>query len=380
MKVKFETNEVFPKLLQVASVINAKNSMAILSDVCFNVGTENIIMTASDGENWVTERAEVLSSDMEATFCVPAKDISNCLKTLSDENVTMTLDEEAKTVTLDYGDGRISLPYESSNEFPKPNLSVEDASEVILSGSLFKKAVRLARESTENSIVMPVMSGVHFTFSGSEMIVNGASHARVMKFVESLSAWQKSQYDNFTLPPKASSVILSVLEGVEEDVKLRFTDKAASVSNRNFKITARLLEGNYPDCERVIPTNNSIVIEVEKERMIQALRRVLSIENSNSLVTLYINKETITVSAEDASYGRTSEETVRCVNETDGEIEICFNGEVVSDAMKSIEDENVVISMSAPSRPALIHAKTQEQSEKYLSVIMPMVINNKVSQ
>jgi DNA polymerase-3 subunit beta len=374
MKVTFETNEVLPKLMQAASVINSKNSISVLSDVCFTISEDNIIMTASDGENWVTERADVVISDMDASICVAAKDIINCLKTLSDENVTMTIDKDASTVTLDYGSGKINLPYDASDDFPTPNLSVDGASEIIVYSNLIKTAISLARASTENSIVRPIMSGVHFLFSDGTMTVNGASHARVVKFVEHVKADSDMSYFEFTLPPKAYSVITSVLEGVSEDVKLKFTDKAVSVSNRNFRITARLLEGAYPDCNLVIPQNSPIKIEVDKECMFQALRRVLSIDNSNRLFTLYVNRDTITVSAEDISFGRTSEEEMRCVNPTDSELQICFNGDVVSDVLRSIDDEEVVIEMSAPTLPAVFHAKDEVKSEKYMSVVMPMQI------
>ena len=380
MKVTFEVNEVLPKLTDVASVINSKNSIAILSDVCIMVSKESIIFTASDGENWVTERADILTSDMETTFCTVAKDLINCLSTLRDENVTVTLDEETKMMTLDYVSGKINLPYESADDFPNPNLSVDSASEVIVNGSLVRSVIKLASTSTENSVVRPIMSGVHFKFSDGKMTVNGASHLRVVKLVEDAALNDGAEYDKFTLPPKAASVIMSVLDGVDEDVKLKFTDKAVSVSNRNFKITARLLEGNYPDCDMVIPKSNTISVEVENEQMVQALRHVLSIDNASRLVTLLLSCDSITVSAEDVNFGRTSEESVRCKNYSQSELKICFNGEVLSETLRSIENDNVVLEMTAPTRPAIICSNDEAKREKYISVIMPMVVQTPIVQ
>lgn len=380
MKVTFEVNEVLPKLTDVASVINTRNSIAILSDVCIIVSKEGIIFTASDGENWVTERANILTSDMESTFCTVAKDLINCLSTLRDENITVTLDEESKLMTLDYVSGKINLPYESADDFPKPNVSVESASEVILGSSLAKSVIKLAGASTENSAVRPIMSGVHFRFADGKMKVNGASHLRVVRIVENASLNDGAEYDRFTLPPKASSVITNVLDGIDEDVKLKFTDKAVSVSNRNFKITARLLEGKYPDCDMLIPKDNSVSIEVEKERMVQALRHVLSIENASRLVVLSIVGDSIMVSAEDMSYSRKSEESVKCKNYTQNELTICFNGEVLSETLRSIEDDNVVMEMSDPERPAVICAKDDKEKARYLSLIMPMVMQSPIVQ
>lgn len=378
MKVTFEVNEVMPKLTDVASVINSKNSITILSDVCIMVSNESIILTASDGENWVTERADVLFSDIEAMFCTPAKDLINCMSTLRDENVTITLDEETKMMTLDYLSGKINLPYESADDFPKPNLSIESASEMIVNGGIVRNAIKIAGSSTENSVVRPIMSGVHFRFSDGIMKVNGASHLRLVRIVEDASLNDGAEYDRFTLPTKASSVISNVLDGTDGDVKIKFTDKAVSVSNRNMKITARLLDGKYPDCDSMIPENSPVVIEVIKEQMIMALKHVLSIDNASRLVVLTISDNTINISAEDINFGRTSEEDVRCINANGSEISICFNGEVLCDTIRSMESESVMIEMTNPRMPALICPKEEDRRKRYISVLMPMVIQNPI--
>lgn len=380
MKVTFETNEVLPRLIGVASVINAKNAIPILSDVCVSVKNDSIILTASDGENWVTERADILSSDSETVFCTNAKDLISCLSTLSDENVTITLDEDRKQMTIDYVSGKMSLPYESSDDFPYPNINVDGASSVIVDSNIVKNSIKLAKSSTENSTIRPIMGGVHFKFREGKMTINGACHKRVVKIVEDAVLDNESEYTGFTLPQKASSVILSVLESVDGDVKLRFTDKVVSVSNKNFKITARLLEGAYPDCDMVIPKKSTVIVEVDNECMVQALRRVLSIDNANRLVVLSISSDDIKVSAEDVNYGRTSEESVGCDNKTNNELEICFNGDVLSETLKSIKNETVLFEMSEPERPALICSKDEKEREKYISVMMPMVIRNNLSQ
>lgn len=380
MKVTFETNEVLPKLIDVASVIDSKNNTSILSDVCITVSSENIIFTASDGENWVTERADILASDMQATFCTVAKDIVNCLKTLADENVTLTFDEESSMMTLDYVSGKINLPYESARDFPKPNLSAEGASETIVNGSVVKNAIKLANTATENSVVQPMMGGVHFGFSEGKMTVNGACHKKIVKLVEEASLNNGAVINQFTLPPKASFVITRVLEGVEDDVKLKFTDKVVSISNRNFRITARLLEGNYPNCDMVIPKSSSVNIEVEKERILQALKHVLSIDNASRLVVLSLYGDSITISAEDINFGRTSEESVRCKNYTQSELKICFNGEVLSEALRSVDGDSVVFEMSEPKRPAIIYSSEDGSKDKYLSVLMPMVMQTPIVQ
>lgn len=380
MKVVFETNEVFSKLFSVTSVINPKSTIPILSDVCISVNDKSIIFTASDGENWATKRADVLTSDMDAVFCTPAKDIINCLGALFDENVTMSLDEEGKTMTLEYTNGKINLPYESADEFPTPNINIDGASDFIVNSSLLKSHIKLAKSSTENSTIRPIMGGVHFRFDGEKMIINGASHKRIVKLVENIKLDNSANYHEFTLPPAASSVITKVLDGVDQDVKVRFTDKVVSISNKDFKITARLLEGRFPDCDMVIPKVSPVKIEVDNDMVIQALKRVLSIDNMNRLVVFSICGDNINISAEDVNFFRKSEESVKCDCNIQNELVICFNGDVMLETLRSIESDTVVFEMSEPRRPALIGSKYEKDREKYVCVIMPMAVQPQVVQ
>lgn len=374
MKVVFETKEVLPKISQVSSVINNKNIIAVLADIFFTIRKDYMIVTASDGENWVTERADTVESDFEGKFCVEAKTLRNCLSTLTGETVTMTLDEESKTVSLDYADGMISLPYESADNFPYPNSVSDGASEIVISSVLFRKAISLASIATQTSVIRPIMEGVHFDFNDGKMTVWGASYMKIVKFVDNVIEDKDNVINKFTLPPKASSVLMTVLDGINDDVKLRFNDKVMSVINKDMKITARLLEGNYPNCDNVIPKNNTISFDVCKERMLQAMKRIMSIENSYNMIEMNISDDGVTLSSDDKDNGRSSKEVVKCDVHADESLSICFNGSVLVEMMKNIDDESVTFEMSEKNKPAILRAKDDTKKDSYLSAVMPFAI------
>lgn len=374
MKVVFETNCVLPKLSQVASVINSKNNIPILGDVCFTVNADSMILTGSDGELWVTERVEILDSDTNVTFCVSAQDIIKCLSSLKDEVVTMTLDEEKKTLTCDYGRGNINIPYESAEEYPRPMMDMNESYEIILPSSSLRNAIELTQTAIANDELRPIMNGIHFDFIDSSMTCNTCNFLKMVKYRKTFST-MNATHAWFTLPKKPSSLLQSILSDIDEDVKLRFTSQAVSVSNKDFKVTARLLEGNYPDCDRIIPQETTIAVEVDSNEMVQALRHVLTVDNSGNLVTLTFVGNEITVSAEDITFGRSATETIKCINNTQEEFSICFSGVALTEMLKNISDDKVVIEMVEPKKPAIIYAKSAFHRDEYMSLIMPMVKN-----
>lgn len=374
MKVVFETNCVLPKLSQVASVINSKNSFPILGDVCFTVNTDSMILTGSDGEVWVTERAEILNSDSSESFCVSAQDIIKCLSSLKDEVITMTLDEEKKTLTCDYGRGNINMPYDSAEEYPRPMIDMNESYEIVIPSVSLRNAIELTQTAIANDELRPIMNGIHFDFTDNRMTCTTCNFLKMVKCCKTLSN-TNATHAWFTLPKKPSTLLSSVLSDTESDVKVRFTNQAVSVSNKDFKVTARLLEGNYPDCDRIIPQDIAITVEVDSNEMIQALKHVLSVDNSGNLVTLTFVGNEVTINAEDINFGRSATETIRCINNTKNEFSICFSGVVLMEMLKNVNDKMVVIEMSEPKKPAIIYAEKVFQRDEYLSMVMPMVKN-----
>ena len=114
-KLYFKTSEVLPSLMQVAKVVSPKNTLPILGDILFKVhDSSTLVLTASDGETWVSTKTPILDGDEGLSFCIDAKDITSTLSSLSGRDVTLTLDETSTVLDGKYDNGEFSLPFESS--------------------------------------------------------------------------------------------------------------------------------------------------------------------------------------------------------------------------------------------------------------------------
>lgn len=378
MEIKLQAKELSAKLKMAAKVINPKNLLPILSDVLLETKNDVLLITASDSEQWLSQKCQTISYDQEMRFCVNASDFMSAINNLGDMPITIKLDEQTKTFTCEYGNGngKFSMPYEGANEFPLSNIDTEDTKDFIVEGKKVLKAIELTGFATANDELRPITNSVHFDFFADGMVCATTDiHKKLAKYRDKTitSNNENGIVPNFTLPKKPANILMSILGALDGDIKVAFNDKAISINNKDFKLTARLLEARYPNYEAIIPKNNPITITVDKVLLLNALKRVLQMANDISyLVVLDFKQGQVTVSANDIDYCTSASETVTC--DCDSEIKIGFNGTVLTEVLKNINDENVVIELSEPNRAGVFYSATELTRDEYLSLCAPILI------
>lgn len=375
MEIKVQAKELSCRLKMAAKVINSKNSLPILGDVLLETKNDVLLITASDGEQWLSQKCSTIGYDQEMRLCVPATDFMNAINNINDQPVTITIDDTTKTITCDYGNGKFTMPYDDANEFPLANINNEGAKEFVVDGKKVLKAIEQTGFATANDELRPVMNGIHFDFFTDGMVCATSDGHKLARYKDKTitSNNENGTIPNFTLPKKPANILMNILSALEGDVKLSFNDKAISINNKDFKLTARLLEARYPNYESVIPKDNPITITVDKDSLLNALKRVLPMANeSSNLVELSFKQGNVTVSATDIDFSKSAQEIVTCDCET--EINIGFKGSTLAEILKNINDDSIVIELSDPSRAGVFYSAFELTRDEYLSICMPMLI------
>jgi len=377
MEIKVQAKSLSAILKTAAKVVNPKNSLPILGDVLFETKNDVLVVTVSDGEQWLSQKCEIISSDQELRFCVGATEFTNAINNIGDMPITITLDESTKVFVCEYsnGNGKFSMPYENANEYPLSNIDTTDTKDFIVDSKKVLKAIELTGFATANDELRPVMNGIHFDFFEDGMVCATSDGHKLARYKDKTitSNNENDTTPNFTLPKKPANILMSILSALDGDVKVSFNDKAISINNKDFKLTARLLEARYPNYDSVIPKDNPITITVDKNSLLNALKRVLPMANDQSnLIELAFKKGCVTISATDIDFSKSAQEIVTCDCET--EINIGFKGSTLAEILKNINDDNIVIELSSPSRAGVFYSAFGLTKEEYLSLCMPMLI------
>ena len=371
MAVKVNSSELAKKLEQVVKVVANKSVMQILADVMIEVRGGVMVVTASDSEIWLSMKCPVLDSSQEMKFCVNAHDFLELIKNINDKDVVMSLDAESCSMLCDYGNGNFSMPYDNANEFPMPNMEHEHQTSVIVEGEKIMRAIELTSFAVGNSVIRPVMNGIHFNFSEDGMVVSATNTHKVAVYKDlSINGGNMGE---FVLPKKPSSILSSILSLENDDVKISFGGSEISVNNTNFKLSARLLEGRFFNCESLTSVVKPINVTIDKGSILQALKRVMPATNEQSnLVVMFFEHGQVTVTADNAMFGKSASETITC--DCDSDLKIGFKCSDLIDLLKNIDDNNIVMEMEDSTKGAIIYASSTYTRDEYVSMLSSSLI------
>lgn len=366
MAVKVNSSELAKKLEQVVKVVANKSVMQILSDVMIEVRGNVIVLTTSDSEIWLSVKCPLIEDAQEAKFCVNARDFIELIKNINDREIDMSIDTESCKLLCDYGNGNFSMPYDDANEFPTPNMENENPTSVIVEGEKIMRAIELTSFAVGNSTIRPIMNGIHFNFSEDGMVVSATNTHKVVVYKD--KSINGGNMGEFVLPKKPSSILSSILSLENGDVKISFGGSAISVNNTNFKLSARLLEGRFFDCESLTRTVRPISVTIDKGLALQALKRVTPMTSDvSNLVVLFFEQGKVTITADNSMFGKSASETVVC--DCNSELRIGFKCSDLIELFKNIEDDNIVLEMVNPMGGVVVYASSVYSRDEYVSLL-----------
>jgi DNA polymerase III, beta subunit len=382
-KIKFNTDDVLPYLQQVAGVVNAKSSLPILSDILFTTQIDEttnerkFMLTASDGETWLSIYVEKHEFDENMRFCVNATDILKALANLKGSTIVMELDESTHTIKCSYENGHFSMPYDETNEYPKPNMNMEGACVKSINDTKLLKAIEKAGFATANDELRPVMNGVHFDFLNTCMVAVASDGHKLAKYTDLTITSEEIQPSGFTLPKKPSHTLLTILSSYnyDMDIELKYNDKCVYFACDRFSLITRLIEGRYPNYDAVIPKDNTIETTLDKNAFISALKRVLPMGNASSeLVELSFQMGQLTLKTEDIDFSKSAKEDVNC-DYASQEMTIGFKGSALLGVLQNIDGDEVKVQLKDATRAGLFKPSKDSDTTTYLSLLMPMLVN-----
>lgn len=372
MTIEFLVSEVFPKLRQVASIVSGKNEAQILSSICFTVKGNTMYMTACDREHWLTIATSLVSADEEGSFCIVATDIVSALNNLGEMKVTMMLNEEKQQAICKYHKGKMAMPYESADEFPRPCSNQPTSEPISVSERAMRVAISKCKIAVGHDILRPILNGMHFVFSGRGMNCMATDINEIVHYAQDNSVSMTQEQESFVLSSKTSGILNAIMS--DGSVEIRISGTQVVFKGQNYKLTAVLVEGHYPNTDKVLSQEGSIKGKVNKVELIQALIRATAMgEKTNSLVTFDLIGNELTLSSEDVGYNKSSFETISIQTNEHEDLHVGFNGSVLAELLKNHDEDDIPIELSSPKQPIIIRANDSANGSSLVSMLMPLV-------
>jgi DNA polymerase-3 subunit beta len=375
MKFVVSSTDLLSHLSAISKVISSKSTMPILDNFLFQLTETELTITASDLESTLITSMELDNTEGEGIIAVPAKLLIDTLKEFPEQPLTFQVDDENFGIEIFSENGKFSIVGQSGEDFPElPDVNEEAATSVNVSHRVLQKGIEKTLFATADDELRPVMNGIFVELSPENMGFVASDAHKLVRYrrTDATSEFESS----FILPKKPASLLRGLLPKEEFDVKLEFDDKNAIFTLTNYKLICRLVEGNYPSYNSVIPSDNPNKMVIDRLSFYNTVKRVSVFSNqASNLVKLSINDNQLVVSAQDIDFSISAVERLKCEYDGD-EIEIGFKSTFLLEILSNIPATDVRVEMSDPSRAGLLlPAETEEEEEDVLMLLMPMMIN-----
>ena len=360
-------------LSALSGVLNTSNTLPILDDFLFELKDDKLFITASDLETTMTVSLQLDKAENPGAVTIPAKILIDTLKTFSDIPVQFTINKETLGVEISAGEGKYKLSGHKSDEFPHaPEL--EDTTTVAIGADLLVNAINKTLFATGNDELRPVMSGVFLELTPDDITCVATDAHKLVRYRR--TDFSAGESASFIMPKKPLGQLKNILSSVEGDVNIDYNQTNAEFTFGNVKMTCRLIDGKYPNYEAVIPTDNPNKLTVDREALLNSIRRVAIFANqSTHQVRFKVSGKELILSAEDIDFSNEAKERLTCSYEGE-DMEIGFNSRFLQEMLNNIDSEEIIIEMSAPNRAGILHPlEDDSEAEDLLMLVMPVMLN-----
>lgn len=373
MNFVVSSSTLLKQLQTISGVLTSNNTLPILDNFLFEINKSTLRVSASDIETTIKTTFEV-EADEAGKICIPSQLLLDILKNLPDQPLTFLVNMDDFGIEITYSNGKSKMVGYDGSDFPEVK-KLENTTSMELNREVIVEAINKTIFATINDDLRPVMSGVYCEMSSDNATFVATDAHKLVRYRR--SDFKADGNSSFILPKKALTLLRNNLSGSDEkDVKIEYDDSNAIFTFKDIELTCRLIDGKYPNYEAVIPQENPNVLTVERETLLNSIKRVSIFANKTThQVLLKISGSELTISAEDVDFSNEAKERLTC-NYEGTDMEIGFNSRFIIEMLQNIASDEVKLKMSQPNRAGIIVPITQKDNEDILMLVMPVMVGN----
>lgn len=366
MKLKIQKEEIQNALQKIQGIVDKKTTMPILSHFLLRVDkTASLMATDLDIALKGPLKAEIQG---KGGLCIPARKLFEIAREVEGDLVIEV--QENNWIKVTSGKSTFKLMGLPEADFPAlPDIVKTD--EVSMQAEKFRAMIDKTIYATGESDTRYTLNGLLLHFIPGkkqvELKVVGTDGHRLSVIAASIDG-TLSEEKRLILPKKAAMELRKLIEGSDGALTIALDKNHIFFSLNDTVLTSRLIEGTYPNYEQVIPRNNEKMVDIDRNSLLRALRRmsIMSRERTNA-VRFDLETGKITLISMNPDVGEAREEVAA---QYKGEqMTVGYNARYIMDILQVMEGELVRLQLQEPLSPTII---VEPDKQDYTGVVMPM--------
>ncbi|MBX9971731.1 DNA polymerase III subunit beta [Cytobacillus firmus] len=375
MRFIIQRDRLVQSVQDVMKAVTSRTTIPILTGIKIVASEEGVTLTGSDSdisiESFIPKEEagdEIVEIKQAGAIVLQAKFFSEIVKKLPTDSVEISVENHLQTV-IRSGKSEFNLNGLDAEEYPHlPQIEEENVFKIPT--DLLKAMVRQTVFAVSTSETRPILTGVNWKVeNGTLTCIATDSHRLALRKAQIET--NASESYNVVIPGKSLSELSKILDDNNDLIDIVITENQVLFKAEHLLFFSRLLEGNYPDTSRLIPSDSKTDVVVNTKEFLQAIDRasLLAKEGRNNVVKFStIDDGVIEISSNTPEIGKVVEE-VQSKSVEGEELKISFSAKFMMDALKALEGSEITISFTGAMRPFIIKPLNDES---ILQLILPV--------
>ena len=370
MKFQVLSSLLTSHLTALSRVLASKSPMPILDDFLFEITPDKLIITASDGDTTMITNIEISDVEGSGRFAIPAKTLIEPLNAMPQQTLSFEIDPDNLEIFVHYANGKYNFIAQNADEYPKLKELDPEAHTFEIPAGALQNGINSTSFAVANDEMRPMMNGICFDIKhDSCTFVASNSKILVRLIYKNVTA---DFEESFIMCKKPATLLKSIISKDMEKAVITFDSKSIRVNVGGYVISSSRIEGKFPRYEAVIPKNNTNIMTIDRLECINTTRRISVFASpSTNQVKFDIDKDQLTVSAQDVDYSMKGFEKISCSYDSIP-LQIGFRANYLIEMLNTITSSEVEFKMSDAFRACLIVPVENNENEDLLMLIMPM--------
>lgn len=362
MRVTLNRDDLYNRLELVGKVSTKHITLPVLQCVLIEAKDNQVTLKATNLEIAIESSLDAKVEE-SGVVAIPASTLLQTINLTSQKTITLSLSDNSLEVDVAGSITQIkSVPYEEFPSIPKVSGSGQ-----VINSSLFSLGIKSVAFAASLSSIKPEL--------GSVNVFQKKEHSLTFVATDSFRLFEKTVpqkgvvLDSSVLIPQKNAVeIARVCDTVGGDPRMLVSDhQLVLMFDSGVTVTSRLVAGNFPDYEQIIPKEYGTHSTLLKEDLVHAFKKTNIFLNKFFQVSLSFSKDSVTVSAGNNDVGNTTE-SIKAASDGD-DLSLSFNQRYIAEALAHFSDDSITMNLAGIGRPMVIKG-VNDASARYL--VMPM--------
>lgn len=366
MKLTIEHRHLLKALSHMQSVVERRQTIPILSNVLLETQADTVFLRATDNEIEITEKIPA-SVEVQGALTVPAHKLYDIVKKLPEgSQLVLSQSEENGQLSVVSGRARFALPCLPADGFPTmareetPHQFVLSAEDIL--GLISKTSFAVSVEETRYNL-----NGIYLHQKGDDALAAVATDGHRLACSKVALPQGAAGIPAVIIPRKTIGEISKLVAEFGENVEISLSENQICFTMGDMALTSRLIDGTYPDYEKVIPVGNDKILQTSADELARVIERVSVVSEKSRGIKFTLEQNLLKVFTTTTDEGSAEDEIE--VSYTGDPLDIGFNYRYLLDILTQIKGGQARIAFKDGGAPIVVQDTDKDNT---LFVLMPM--------